>query len=850
MTEKSEFKVPTIDPKVLAKGRKPDLPSSASKVNLPIPKPEELGNASTFETNTAEIPPIPYKEPGWSGKCHPDRNYFFEVEKNGVIIEKVRQLQGKPFWLFGRLPNCDLNLAHPTISRYHAVLQYRPAPRDASDSEEDEQQDDKRRSTHATVEPGWYLYDLNSTHGTFVNKQQIAARTYVRVRVGYMLKLGSSSRNYILQGPPDDEDEPSAMTITEIKEQTAKIRKLRDEMAEIERKERERIEKLKEEEGISWGMAEDADEETDLTENPYAASNNEELFLDDPKKTLRGYFEREGHELDYQVEELPSRLYKCTVELPIDDANGRPIVATATDKNKKKEAVVQCALEACRILDRHGLLRQANHEPRRRFKKQSDSDDDDEFLDRTGAVEERRKRKQTKNTQQVRSYEDLIREEANILERLDEIVQEIERTQLISKETRLPKNEDDVDNFLKSLVPPEDKFKLKRLRLEQNNLNLEHAKVKRLIEIAKPLDLNSIVTGKLQDIPIPRDTAVPTGATGCNRSRGRRAAGRTPVPSTIDSDDDDKFLDPTEAAEEHRKQKQTENTQQDRSYEDLIREEANILERLDEIVQEIERTQLISKETRLPKNEDDVDNFLKSLVPPEDKFKLKRLRLEQKTLTLEHEKVKKLIEIAKPLDLSSIVTGKLQESSFDDAQDKKRKMMLPLFGKRNKLSNTFAIQGSNIKAEKDTDVPAEGKGKDSKAGKASSSTEGNNDKKTTSKTVQQSTATESAEKSKHSSEPSPLEGRSTKKRSITGGTEESKPSKAKAEEEEAAEEETEAASSSRKKRPRYRTRGKVRDNVDIDDTEELASEDKNVEWVPPSGQTGDGRTSLNEKYGY
>lgn len=48
-------------------------------------------------------------------------------------------------------------------------------------------------------------------------------------------------------------------------------------------------------------------------------------------------------------------------------------------------------------------------EPRRRFKKHSDSDDDDEFLDRTGAVEERRKRKQTKNTQQIRSYEDLVR---------------------------------------------------------------------------------------------------------------------------------------------------------------------------------------------------------------------------------------------------------------------------------------------------------------------------------------------------------------------------------------------------------------------------------------------------------
>uniref|UniRef100_A0A182FAK6 FHA domain-containing protein n=1 Tax=Anopheles albimanus TaxID=7167 RepID=A0A182FAK6_ANOAL len=695
MTENSEFKVPTIDPKVLAKGRRSDLPPTASKVNLPIPKPEELGNPSTFEPNTAEIPPIPYKEPSWSGKCDPDRNYFFEVEKNGVIIEKVRQLQSKPFWLFGRLPNCDLNLAHPTISRYHAVLQYRPAPRNASDSEEDEQQEDKRRVTHPTVEPGWYLYDLNSTHGTFVNKQQITARTYVRLRVGYILKLGSSSRNYILQGPPDDEDEPSSMTITEIKEQAAKMRKLRDEMAEIERKERERIEKLKEEEGISWGMAEDADEETDLTENPYAASNNEELFLDDPKKTIRGYFEREGHELDYQVEELPSRLYKCTVELPIDDANGRPIVATATDKNKKKEAVVACALEACRILDRHGLLRQANHEPRRRFKKHSDSDDDDEFLDRTGAVEERRKRKQTKNTQQIRSYEDLIREEAQILERLEEIEQEIERTQLISKETRLPKNEDDVDSFLNNLVPLSDKFKVKRLRLEQKNLNLEHAKVKKLIEIAKPIDLNRIVTGKLQ------------------------------------------------------------------------------------------------------------------------------------------------------------------ESSGDDGQDKKRKMMLPLFGKRNKLSNTFGIRGSNIKAEKDTDTPAENKDKDSEPGKASDSTEGNNYKKTISKTARQSIATVSAEKSKRSSEPSiqASDGRSAKKRSITGVTETSQPSKAKeseskAEEQEADEEGAEASSSSRKKRPRNRTRGKVRDNVDIDDAEELASEEKNVEWVPPSGQTGDGRTSLNEKYGY
>ena len=323
---------------------------------------------------------------------------------------------------------------------------------------------------------------------------RIKPRIYVRVKVGHQLKLGVSTRNYILQGPTEDEDEASEFTITELKQQKSEREaELRQKVIE-EKLEREQREKEKEEAGVSWGMAEDAEEdedEADLSENPFAVTNNEELFLDDPKKTLRGFFEREGYDLEYKCDELSPGVFICRLELPmIDDEYGKNIICELQHKGKKKECVVQCALEACRILDRHGVLRQANQESRRTKKVQDDGDDsdDDNFFDRTGDVEKKRLKKLGATPTEALTYEQLMEQENEILDKIQSKEHKLQLMIQLEKRQRV-ESEEDLDAFMSNLSSMEskvDKFAISSTKMEIQNLKIEHQKIQKLVNIAKP----------------------------------------------------------------------------------------------------------------------------------------------------------------------------------------------------------------------------------------------------------------------------------------------------------------------------------------------------------------------------
>ncbi|XP_001601225.2 kanadaptin isoform X1 [Nasonia vitripennis] len=422
---------------------------------------------------------VPYVEPTWSGP--PENGYELEVLKSGLILEVI-DLTDKNYHVVGRLPNCDMSMAHPTISRYHAVFQYRANG------------DEKNGK-------GMYVYDLGSTHGTFWNGNRIRPKVYVRVQGGHMIRFGCSQRKFIVKAPPCDQEEESDLSVTELKEMRKRELNEREEAEKLrllQEEEEERLRKEKEEnEGIDWGMGEDADEETDLTENPYAQTNNEELFLDDPKKTLRGWFEREGYDLQYQTEDKGIGKFLCWVDLPIDNTAGRTVRAEALVAGKKKEAVIQCALEACRVLDRYGLLRQANHEARKRKTRNWEEEDyydsdEDNFLDRTGTVEKKREQRMRmagKLDTKAETYDSLLEKHSKVAEKITTIEHTIALHK--SKQDELnDSNEDALDAFMSTLDSAAlDKTEIRKMKIELLNLRKEEMQLLKLINIAKPANL-------------------------------------------------------------------------------------------------------------------------------------------------------------------------------------------------------------------------------------------------------------------------------------------------------------------------------------------------------------------------
>ncbi|EPZ34660.1 hypothetical protein ROZALSC1DRAFT_26564 [Rozella allomycis CSF55] len=133
-------------------------------------------------------PVLQYKEPEWSKEPICD-GWKLEIIKQGSVLDifDLSKL-GKSFLTVGRLPICDVSMEHASVSRYHAVLQFK------SDKNE------------------LFVYDLGSAHGTFLNKEKIQSGTYIKLNPGFILKFGASTRSFIVHGPEPESRQENVKT--------------------------------------------------------------------------------------------------------------------------------------------------------------------------------------------------------------------------------------------------------------------------------------------------------------------------------------------------------------------------------------------------------------------------------------------------------------------------------------------------------------------------------------------------------------------------------------------------------------------------------------------------------------
>lgn len=194
---------------------------------------------------------VPYTIPPWSEAS--SLPFFLEVLKDGAIIENL-DVTKKGVYMFGRIDMCDFILEHPTISRFHAVLQF--------------------KGNEAA-----YLYDLGSTHGTSINKKQINKKEYVELHVGDVIRFGLSTRLYIFQGPEElMPQEADLSSIRYAKDREASLRRAKEDAALAG--------------GISWGMREDAVEEAEDDSDEITWQNYKGELTEKQQKTREKVLKR------------------------------------------------------------------------------------------------------------------------------------------------------------------------------------------------------------------------------------------------------------------------------------------------------------------------------------------------------------------------------------------------------------------------------------------------------------------------------------------------------------------------------------------------------------------------------
>ncbi|KAK1580220.1 SMAD/FHA domain-containing protein [Colletotrichum navitas] len=172
----------------VSKGEEPEKPKE--KPNLRTTGLLAAASNSVQQADGTSIV-LKYHEPAEARKPPAKDQWRLFVFKGADIVDTV-DLSARSCWLVGReAAVVDLAAEHPSISKQHAVIQFRHV--------------EKRNEFGdriGKVKP--YLIDLESANGTVLNGDKIADSRYYELRDKDMIKLGHSTREYVLMLAPKE----------------------------------------------------------------------------------------------------------------------------------------------------------------------------------------------------------------------------------------------------------------------------------------------------------------------------------------------------------------------------------------------------------------------------------------------------------------------------------------------------------------------------------------------------------------------------------------------------------------------------------------------------------------------
>ncbi|KAK1978392.1 SMAD/FHA domain-containing protein [Colletotrichum cereale] len=172
----------------VSKGEEPEKPKE--KPNLRTTGLLAAASNSVQQADGTSIV-LKYHEPAEARKPPARDQWRLFVFKGADIVDTV-ELNARSCWLVGReAAVVDLAAEHPSISKQHAVIQFRHV--------------EKRNEFGdriGKVKP--YLIDLESANGTVLNGDKVADSRYYELRDKDMIKLGHSTREYVLMLAPKE----------------------------------------------------------------------------------------------------------------------------------------------------------------------------------------------------------------------------------------------------------------------------------------------------------------------------------------------------------------------------------------------------------------------------------------------------------------------------------------------------------------------------------------------------------------------------------------------------------------------------------------------------------------------